>query len=170
MTGSEKQMIKELALGTLDKESFLKKFGKKTEDIASYVLINLKNSLILRDPDLVEYSLLLAFNFFLFEDQKFIDILCALLVEKWHYKHEDIAMIFQRLKKSGCEENLYVTANTYFDYLSYNDCESLIVKCAYALGDINTEEAIEKLRLMAESENEIIRDAGKKQLERIGVS
>lgn len=171
MTDDEKRLIKELALRKIDKEGFLRSLGKDSEEVVSYVLLTLKDSLILRDAKLVEYSLLLGFNIgWPDKSTGFFDILCALLREQWHYKHEDIVMLFQRFKISGCEEIIYNVANTYFEYLSYNDCEALIVKCAYALADIKTEEAIKKLRLMAGSENKIIREAGERQLKRMGVS
>ncbi|MFY0602135.1 MAG: hypothetical protein JXR03_20840 [Cyclobacteriaceae bacterium] len=168
MTDNEKDLIMQLTLGSIDQGSFLKKFGKGLESIPYYIHENLKNALILEDADFVEYGLLLGFNFSFPEKQDFINVLSSLLLQEWHYKHEDIARILQKLKSPESVDSLYQAVNTDYEYLEYNNCEALIVKCAYALGDINTEEAREKLRLMSESDNEIIQEAGKKQLERIG--
>lgn len=52
-------------------------------------------------------------------------------------------------------------------FLEFDEAFALAVKCIWALGDINTPESREKLRLLSQSDNEIIRDNAINQLNRI---
>lgn len=88
-------------------------------------------------------------------------ILCG-----WHKQHENIAMILQRLKSPKSVDYLYTTINKKYSYLDYDDNYALAVKCIWALGDIGNKEAKEYLKKLLNSENEIIIDNARKQLER----
>lgn len=86
--------------------------------------------------------------------------------EPWHHQHEDIATLLDFLKSPNSIECLYKITLTEFEYLSYDDSYALALKCIWALGNINTEESKQKLELLSKSENEIIRQNARKQLER----
>lgn len=62
-------------------------------------------------------TLELVFNLF---TEDYIDILIKLLYAPWHYKHEDIATIFQAFRLPQTVECLYDTAITEFKYLDYD--------------------------------------------------
>jgi hypothetical protein len=75
-------------------------------------------------------------------------------------------MLFQKLKSPQTIECLYKTALTQFDYLEFDEAFALAVKCIWALGDINTIEARQKLELLTQSENKIIKENAIQQLNR----
>lgn len=94
----------------------------------------------------------------------FVELLCLLLKERWHYQHENIVTMLQSIKSPNCIDTLYDTALAHFDNVAYMETYALARKCIHALGDINTEYAKEKLRLLAASSIPIIKEKAEKQL------
>ncbi|RFM25561.1 HEAT repeat domain-containing protein [Deminuibacter soli] len=161
MTDNEKELILELAANAITKRDFLIHYAKPVNDVI--VLDGVEKACIEKDPEGIEYQLLLGFLFDCFTEQ-FSSLLCKLLGEEWHYKHEDIVFILQKLKSPNTVECLYNRALNKPAYMDYDDSYSLARKCIYALGDINTEPAREKLRLLATSDIPIIKEKAEKQL------
>ncbi len=60
-------------------------------------------------------------------------------------------------------KNVYITINL---YTKEDEFFNIARKCAYALGYTNTPKAKEKLELLAQNENELIREYAIKQLNR----
>lgn len=111
----------------------------------------------------VEYLLIAIFELFV---EDYVDVLCKLMNETWNFQHENIAIIFQKIKSPKTIVCLYNAALTQFEYLEYDEAFALAVKCIWALGDINTPESKDKLKLLAQSENEIIKENAINQLNR----
>jgi len=110
----------------------------------------------------------LGFNFG-FEEQAF-SVIPKLLIENWHFRHEDVASSLQDYhEQAGPEaiENLYTAAITKFDYLAFDEACALAVKCTWALGAIGYGEAVSKLKLLSKIENEVIAKAASYQLDRL---
>ncbi len=63
-------------------------------------------------------------------------------------------------------DSLYKAALAHLDYLEYSEVSPLVVKCIWALGDINTSESRKKLELLAQSQNQVIQDNAISQLNR----
>ena len=91
-------------------------------------------------------------------------ILIKLLQEDWHYKHEDIAMLLKKIKDPKTVEALYTAAKQKFDYLEYDDTFQFARKCIKALAAIGDDNAIEKLRLLKQSDNNVIKAYAEKEL------
>jgi hypothetical protein len=89
---------------------------------------------------------------------------CKLLSETWHFSHEDIAFILQKSPDPTTVDCLYTSALARFEYLDYDDFFGLARKSIKALAAIGNEEAISKLRLLAENENTTIRDYALREL------
>lgn len=117
-------------------------------------------------PIRVDNLLFLIFHFNLL-DEKMDDILNQLLMCDWHMQHENIAMLLQRLKSPSSIEALYETAIKEYEYLEYDEAHALAVKCIWALGDIGTELAKQKLQLLLNSNIPVIKENAQKQLNRI---
>ena len=147
------------------KEKFLNDFTVDVTKEPEYIIRLLEIAYLEKKADDVEYSLIIGFSFNLFT-KEYTDILLKLLEADWHYKHEDIAWIFQRLKIPEAVNLLYVTALKQFKYLEEDEFFALAVKCIWALGDINTKESKEKLEILAQSSNETIKKNALNQLER----
>ncbi len=95
-----------------------------------------------------------------------IDTLCKLILEDWHTQHENMAWQMQKLRDPRSVDCLYQTALAHFAYLEYDEAHALAVKCLWALSEINTTEAREKLRLLTQSENKIVRENAGRLLSR----
>ena len=163
MTTEEKKMILDLSMGSISIDYFFLNYPMDLGMEKDYILSVLNQAYQERNSDDVEYALLLGFTISFFTED-FVDILCKLIREGWHYKHEDIVLILQELKSPESIDAIYDTALRKFDYLSYDDSYALARRCIHALGDINTEYSIEKLKLLASSEILIIREKAEKQL------
>lgn len=165
MTNVEKKLIEDLMSNSVTKAEFLNRFPVNIQQNSDYLLSLLEKAFNDKNADDIEDILFVGFSFSLFT-KEFTDILCALIVEEWHIKHEDIAMILQKLKDPRGIDCLYQTALANYEYLDYDDSYALAVKCIWALGDINTEYAREKLELLAQSDNSIIKENATNQLKR----
>ena len=146
-------------------EKFIKRFKVDVTRKPDYILKLLETAYRERNSTDVECSLIVAYRYSLFS-QEYVSILVRLIESDWHYKHEDIAFALQKLKSPKAVECLYRTALKRFPYLDYDDAYALAVKCIWALGDTNTAESREKLKLLSKSDNEIIRENAIKQIER----
>ncbi|MDR6340044.1 hypothetical protein HNQ91_003109 [Filimonas zeae] len=91
-----------------------------------------------KSADGIEYALLLGFIFQLFS-AKYVGILCRLLGEDWHFKHEDIVLILQDLKSIDSVGALYNAVFLKLEYLNYDESYSLARKCIHALGTIDSD-------------------------------
>jgi hypothetical protein len=165
MNDEEKNLILALANKSITREEFLKRYPADLRSPSDYLSQLLEQVLKRKDKKEAEYAMLLGFSFGF--EKKQIGILCQLLQAKWHEQHEDIVGLMQKFKAAESVDCLYETALTKFDYLKYNDSSALVVKCAWALGDIKTKQAEEKLRLLAQSDNPIAQEAANHQLKRI---
>jgi hypothetical protein len=161
MTEIEKKLILEFSLQKINIDEFLQNYSKVVD--SNHVLQLLIEAYNQKDSSEVEYALLLGFIFNTFSNE-YVEVLCKLIQEEWHYKHEDIALVLQELKSPVSVDALYMAALKKLDYLGYDDSFALARKCIHALGDINTESSKEKLKLLAISDILIIREKAEKQL------
>lgn len=138
--------------------------GKSQYEFIHDLLIEARNN---KDPDLLEDGITLIF---IFKEVKHpVKELNELLLESWHYRHEDIASLLQDAKSPTSIDALNKAVMTKFDYLDFDDSYALAVKCVWALGEIGTPEAMDKLTKLSKSDNKIIRDNAINQLKRHGL-
>ena len=83
-------------------------------------------------------------------------ILCSLLIRNDHESHEDLADTLQDLRDPRSVECLFDRVQRRLPYLDYNDSAALARKCVWALHDIGTVEAIEKLDALSNDPREEI--------------
>ena len=148
------------------KQKFINDFTVDVTQKPQYVLQLLETAYNEKNAGDVEWSLGIVGIFNLLS-KDYSKILLKLLEADWHYKHEDLVNAVRQLKIPEAVNCLYGTALKRFQYLEYDDFFSLAVKCIWALGAIKTVEAKDKLKLLSQSSNEIIRDNAIKQLEKI---
>lgn len=166
MKDEQKSLINMLIVKSITKKEFMNKFGVDKKDMIQFINTNLENAYEEKNPENIGLLLYIIFEYD-FISELYIEILCKILYSKWHYEHENIAMIFNELKSPKTIKSLYDTAVTQFDYLNYDDSYALAVKCIWALGKINVPEAHEKLKILAKSVNKIIKECAIEQLNRI---
>ncbi len=165
MTDLERELIRSYMKKAITEEQFLNNFTENVQTNSVYMLKLLKLAYKENNEKDVDYLLFVVCAFNLITEE-YIGLLCKLMNSTWHHSHEDIASIFQAFRFPQTVECLYKTALTQFEYLEYDEAFALAVKCIWALGDINTPESRDKLKLLAQSENEIIKRNAIDQLNR----
>jgi hypothetical protein len=98
-------------------------------------------------------------------ERDIVPTLIALLRAGGHYQHEDLARWLQDLRDPRAVDALYEVALTKHEYLAFNNSYALARKCTWALADIGTREAREKLRLLAGGDDPEIAGYAQKRLD-----
>lgn len=123
----------------------------------------LQNAVLSRDADEIESVLVEMYKSG--PKHEFVTQLNQLLTLDCHQRHEDIVQTLQELKDPSSVDVLYRTALKTFEYLDYDECFGLARKCTWALADIGTPEAKEKLCELSKSDNSFIAGNALKRLE-----
>lgn len=164
MDDHDKKLILDFALKRISEEVFLSRYSGQIQDRTRHIEDILRGSLASKNAEEVEFSILLLFVLRVY-DTDLVEILNQLLLEDWHFKHEDIVSIFEVLKSPDSVESLYQITQKELPYLAYDDLFSLARRVTWALSKINTQESLEKLRLLSQSENIIIQQYAQERLE-----
>jgi len=149
----------------ISKEEFLQKNAIQSEQVPEIFSSALTNAYNNHDWQLVEYSLIFSFVYGIYPKQSG-NILCKLILEDWHYQHENIALNLKEQKNPATVNCLFEAAQKKFEYLDYDDTFQLANKCISALGAIRDNIAIEKLNLLMKSKNKIIAEYATNEIER----
>ena len=155
-----KKYRKEISFQQLQKE-----FLKNDDERIEYIKTELEKSYNEKNGKSIN-TLILAIYMCKLYSEKFVDILCKLTKEEWHGKHEDIVFYLQQLELPSTIDCIYELATSNFEKYRWDDNFALIRKCCFALGDINTPKAKEKLELLLQSDEEMIREHAMEQLKR----
>lgn len=95
-------------------------------------------------------------------DSDYTEDLLQLLDEKWHISEENIVSVLEQIKDPRSVDKLYEIA---IDIPDYDEMRALAKKCIFALAAIQTPEAVDKLRLLGESDDDIIKENALSALE-----
>lgn len=145
MNHEQQDLIIDLVSKKISKERLVQIFfGGEIPD--GYLRRELEASLEIKDSDNVECLLIFGSVFGFTQDCA--DILCRLLVQDWHTSHENIARELKVFKYAGAVDYLFKAALTHYQYIASE--YALGVKCIYALYEIGTDNAREKLQLLIE--------------------
>ncbi len=123
----------------------------------------LKESIKSKDPEDVETALNTAFKFGL--KKEYTAVLIKILQLEWHTRHEDIIFSLQELKPPAAVDALYETSLREYKYRNYDEFYTLARKCTWALEDIGTQQAKEKLQILSENSNITIANYARKRLD-----
>lgn len=145
-------------------------FDTQGKDLTSCLLENLEIAKSEHSEVDVESIIILIFSSKEIKTDDLVSILCELMLEPWHYKHEDIARLFQKWRNPKTIKILFDTCNAKFKYLDYDDSYALAVKCIWALGDIATKESFDKLKILSTSKNPVIKENAYYQLKKHAVT
>jgi len=125
---------------------------------------NLQRAMQRSDADAFEVALTAAHRAGLSPD--LADLLAEALLMPWHMRHEDVALALQRLRDPRTVDALFRASLSKHDYLAYDEFSGLARKCTWALADIGTVEAKQRLEQLAGSENPTIAAYARKRLDR----
>jgi len=156
--------ISELMLDKISKTEFLKLNGVTHIDEATKC--GLEAAYEKRDAEKVEDFIYLIFKFEILND-KYVDILNNLLVSKWHYKHEDIVILLQKISSEKSIKYLYDAIELHPEYLEWDDNYAFEVKCVRAIYHIGMEKSYSYLEELCIHPNAVIRDMAQRQLKKL---
>ena len=94
------------------------------------------------------------------------DLLITALPMTWHSRHEDVVGALQDTRPAGAEGVLFDAAHARHDYLDYDDAFGLARKCTWALADIGTDAAKQKLHALTRCGEPMIEGYAQKRLDR----
>lgn len=164
MTAEQRKSVLDLVGGRISDEEFLRRFNIARVDASKLSLRVLDDAYDRRDPDDVEFGLLIGFHFGFSPEH--VDILCRLSDAEWHTQHENVILALDELSDQRAVGCFYRAALKLHPYLDYDEFRALAVKAIWALGKVQDSAADEKLRLLAESDQVIVRDEAQNQLRR----
>lgn len=156
--------ISKLMLGQFSKEQFLE--INQISNISDLITNGLFDAYQSKNADMVEELIYLTFVFEFFDD-KIVDVVNQLLVSDWHYKHEDITWILQRISSYESIKFLYDAIELHPQYLAWNDNYTFEVKCVRAIYHIGKEKAIPYLEKLCNHSNTVIREMAQRQIKKI---
>lgn len=151
-------------LGQISKEQFLiiNDISDINDDIEKGLVEAYRNQC----ADSVEEFIYLIFVFEVFE-VRYVNILNKLLITDWHYQHENIALLLQRISSAESIEYLYNEIELRPQYLDWDDNYSFEVKCVRAIYQIGKEKAFSFLEKLCHHSNDVIREIAQRQIKKL---
>jgi hypothetical protein len=162
MNEEEQNIVLNFFLHRISEDELLRRFRIGRSDGMSFALRVLGEAYRAKDAGSVECGLGLGFHFGM--SPQFFDILVKLSDAEWHERHEDVVTALNELHDSRSVEALYRAALKRHPYLGYDNARALAVKAVWALGNLGDTSADEKLRVLAKSDDGILRREAENQL------
>lgn len=165
MKREEKSLLKDFIRQKINFYELREKYPQEINE--KYILNELDDILINHDRESLDYLIILSCN--LGVTKKIALHLCEFLIVDWHRQHEDLARLFQdKIHLPESIDFLVKAMMLKFDYLfEQDDYEPFVTKCMYAIASLQTEASKLKLKELAISNNAIVKEAAKYQLERL---
>ena len=152
----------------MTKKELNSNFSFTDEEKIDMIKEGIKQACYKKNSDEIAYLMYSIWIFDLFPKYllNFVKSFSELSREEFHEEHETIASYFQRLHLLQTIDCIYELAISNFEKYQWDDNFALVRKCCFALGDINTPKAKEKLELLLQSDEEMIREHAMEQLNR----
>lgn len=161
---TEMKEISKLMLGQISKEQFLE--INAISDIPDTIVNGLCEAYQSKNSASVEEFIYLTFVFEFF-DERIVDVANQLLICNWHYKHEDITWILQKISSCESLEYLYAAIELQPQYLAWDDNYAFEVKCVRAIYHIGKEKSLPYLKKLCNHSNHVIRVMAQRQINKI---
>ncbi len=156
--------ISELMLGKISKTDFLQE--NDIIHIEDVIEKGLETAYEKKDVENTENFLYLIFKFEVF-NKKYVNILNKLLISDWHYKHEDIVTLLQKISSEKSIKYLYDAIELHPEYLEWDDNYAFEVKCVRAIYHIGMEKSYSFLEELCKHTNAVIREMAQRQLKKL---
>ena len=158
-----KILLKSLYAGEITNREFLGSYFDNEIPSADYLENLLTRAIDLNSSDIVEEAVVLLYTK-TFNIEDVVQLLCELIKEPWHTKHEDIVMLLADVKDPKTVDCIYEAAILKFEYLNYDETYQLARKCIKVLSGIGDKNSIEKLKLLSAYKVPLIANYAKKEL------
>lgn len=168
MNAVERNAILELMSNNLTDEQFFDLVGHDFISTPSKSTSYIKEAMREKNGDDLELAMFVGFRFGF--DSNIAEMLCELLYETWHTRHEDVVSILQNIVPSSSTviTALMHTAMTKYPHIKMDiDRQALVEKCCWAMGDACSAHAVEALDQLRNSEDPMISKAAQAQYDRI---
>lgn len=162
LTEEEIRLIHSVWKREIPREQFKLLFRPTVADKQPLILDLLRRACDKRDGNSVAYALFIGFIFGFDADQ--LPVLCELAKADFHTAHEDVISALDQLRDERAIPTLYDAALAKIEYLNYDEFFALARKAVWALADIGTESAMEKLRLIRDGDNPVKAEYARDQL------
>lgn len=157
--------IPELMVGRITNDVFLQRNGiAKIEEVLKERLIVAYDQ---RDAASTETLIYLIFKFEVFGNEDYVSILNKLLLSDWHYQHENIALLLEKISCFDSVKCLYDAIHRHPSYLSEDENCAFEVKCVRAIYYIGKEKSVSYLEKLSTHENDIVRETAQRQLKKL---
>lgn len=157
--------ISELMSGKISKTDFLQE--NDIIHIEEVIEKGLETAYEKKDVENIEDFLYLIFKFEVFNNKAYANILNKLLISDWHYKHEDIVTLLQKISSEKSIKYLYDAIELHPEYLEWDDNYAFEVKCVRAIYHIGMEKSYSYLEELCEHPNAVIREMAQRQLKKL---
>ncbi|WDF64017.1 hypothetical protein [Flavobacterium sp. KACC 22763] len=111
--------------------------------------------------------LLILIDHYKLKDKRLTNLLCELIVEEWHFKHEDIALSLKETSDPEIVDFLNIAIFLNLKYLEYDETYQLARKCIKGIASINNFNSLSKLQNLLNNENKIISGYARRELDRL---
>ncbi len=166
MNVQQRGLVAAFATDDLTEEAFIAEFGVQSEAFPAFLFRELEGAITLEDAELVEDLLLMGEKCGILQPS-LAPVLAKLLLQPWHYHHEDLARMLQRFRDPNTVDALAAAARTKPAYLAaVDDAHALARKCIWALSDIGTAAALGELCRLAAHEDEEVAGYAWRRIER----
>lgn len=156
--------ITKLMLGQISKKKFIE--INAISNITDVIKNGLVEAYQNQNADSVDEFIYLTFVFDVF-DVRNVDVLNQLLISDWHYKHEDIASLLQKISSVKSIDYLYDAIELHPQYLEWDDNYAFEVKCVRAIYYIGKEKSFSYLEKLCKHSNRIIREMAQRQIKKL---
>lgn len=98
---------------------------------------------------------------------RYVSILNKLLISDWHFQHENIVLILQKISSVESLEYLYNAIGLHLQYLEWDDNYAFEVKCIRAIYYIGKEKSCSYLDKLCKHSNKIISEMAQRQIKKM---
>lgn len=168
VTKAQWQLARRLIAGEISDGEFCTSIGTTIGGAVSHGVELLRDACAKKDAHAVEFGLFIGHRFGVTD--RHLDVLLQLADADWHTQHENVVRGLAQLRSPESVESLYRLALARFDYLDYDESFALGVKAIWALGDIATTIAVDRLRDIMSCDNRVLVENAARQLDRIASS
>lgn len=157
--------VPELMVGKITNDVFCQRNG--IAKIEEALIEGLTAAYDQRDAASTERLIYLIFKFEVFDNEDYVDVLNKLLLADWHYQHENIALLLEKISCFDSVRCLYDAIHRHPSYLSEDENCAFEVKCVRAIYYIGKEKSVSYLEKLSTHENDIVREMAQRQLKKL---
>ena len=149
-------------------DEFVKKiisyYNESEDSILNELLVSYDNMCSEKIDYLVYALFVLDDTIANFDINKYLNVLNKLIISSWHYKHEDIVQLLEKISSFESLNYLYQAVYLRLDYLSWDDNYSFNKKCIYAISKIGKQKSLPYLKKISFDDNKILRECAAEQM------